>query len=130
MPSRPPTPTRTRAVYSLGNESINYIRNSVKILIDAYTGQTTFYVFDTNDPIIAAYRALFPDLFIDGAAMPAAVRKHVRYPELLLNIQAAVYGLYHMTDPDVFYNREDLWSVATSAACPISASRSWSRTSC
>ncbi len=103
---------------SLGNESINYIRNSVKILIDAYTGQTTFYVFDTNDPIIAAYRALFPDLFIDGAAMPAAVRKHVRYPELLLNIQAAVYGLYHMTDPDVFYNREDLWSVATSAALP------------
>jgi uncharacterized membrane protein (UPF0182 family) len=103
---------------SLGNESINYIRNSVKILIDSYTGQTTFYVFDTNDPIIAAYRALFPDLFIDGAAMPAAVRKHVRYPELLLNIQAAVYGLYHMTDPDVFYNREDLWSVATSAALP------------
>jgi uncharacterized protein len=103
---------------ALGNESINYIRNSVKILIDAYTGQTTFYVFDTADPIIAAYRALFPALFVDAAAMPAAVRKHVRYPELLLNIQAAVYGLYHMTDPDVFYNREDLWSVATSPPSP------------
>jgi uncharacterized protein len=104
--------------FTLGNDSINYIRNSVKILIDAYTGQTTFYVFDTHDPVIAAYRALFPTLFTDAAAMPAAVRKHVRYPELLLSVQAAVYGLYHMTDPDVFYNREDLWSVATEAAVP------------
>jgi uncharacterized protein len=99
--------------YMLGNERINYIRNSVKIVIDAYSGETTFYVFDSHDPIIAAYQALFPGLFTDAAAMPAAVRKHVRYPELLLNVQAAVYDLYHMSDPDVFYNREDLWSVAT-----------------
>jgi hypothetical protein len=99
--------------YTLGSERINYIRNSVKILIDAYSGATTFYVFDSQDPIIAAYRALFPGLFTDAAAMPAAVRKHVRYPELLLNVQAAVYGLYHMSNPDVFYNREDLWSVAS-----------------
>jgi hypothetical protein len=99
--------------YRLGDEPINYIRNSVKIVIDAYTGATTFYVFDTNDPIIAAYRALFPTLFTDASAMPPALRKHVRYPELLLDVQAAVYGLYHMTNPDVFYNREDLWSVAT-----------------
>ncbi|MGO9988668.1 MAG: UPF0182 family protein [Steroidobacteraceae bacterium] len=104
--------------YLLGNDVINYIRNSVKILIDAYTGQTTFYVFDAHDPIIAAYRAVFPGLFADAAAMPAAVRKHVRYPELLLNVQAAVYGLYHMTNPDVFYNREDLWSVATEIGMP------------
>jgi uncharacterized membrane protein (UPF0182 family) len=104
--------------YTLGDERINYIRNSVKILIDAYTGQTTFYVFDSHDPIIAAYRALFPGLFSDAAAMPAAVRKHIRYPELLLKVQAAVYGLYHMTNPDVFYNREDLWSVATEVALP------------
>jgi uncharacterized membrane protein (UPF0182 family) len=102
----------------LGGETINYIRNSVKIVIDAYTGQTTFYVFDTHDPIIAAYRAVFPGLFTDASAMPAAVRKHVRYPELLLNVQAAVYGLYHMTNPDVFYNREDLWSVATEVRMP------------
>ena len=102
--------------FTLGNDRINYIRNSVKILIDAYTGQTTFYVFDANDPMIAAYRALFPSLFTDAASMPAAVRKHVRYPELLLRVQAAVYGLYHMTNPDVFYNREDLWSVATELA--------------
>jgi len=104
--------------YTLGNDRINYIRNSVKILIDAYTGETTFYVFDTHDPVIAAYRAVFPGLFTDAAAMPAAVRKHVRYPESLLNVQAAVYGLYHMTNPDVFYNREDLWSVATEVASP------------
>jgi uncharacterized protein len=104
--------------YMLGNDRINYIRNSVKILIDAYTGKTTFYVFDTHDPIIAAYRAVFPGLFTDAATMPAAVRKHVRYPELLLNVQAAVYGLYHMTNPDVFYNREDLWSVATEIGMP------------
>jgi uncharacterized protein len=99
--------------YTLGRERINYIRNSVKILIDAYTGETTFYVFDSRDPVVAAYRALFPSLFKDSAAMPAAVRKHVRYPELLLSVQAAVFGLYHMTNPDVFYNREDLWSVAS-----------------
>jgi uncharacterized membrane protein (UPF0182 family) len=99
--------------FQLGDESINYIRNSVKIIIDAYTGATTFYVFDAQDPVIAAYRAVFPALFTDAAAMPPDLRQHVRYPELLLSVQAAVYGLYHMTDPDVFYNREDLWSVAT-----------------
>ena len=99
--------------FQLGDESINYIRNSVKIIIDAYTGATTFYVFDPQDPVIAAYRAVFPALFTDAAAMPPDLRQHVRYPELLLSVQAAVYGLYHMTDPDVFYNREDLWSVAT-----------------
>jgi uncharacterized protein len=99
--------------YALGDERINYIRNSVKIVIDAYTGATTFYVFDMQDPVIAAYRAVFPGLFTDVSAMPPALRKHVRYPELLLTVQAAVYGLYHMTNPDVFYNREDLWSVAT-----------------
>ena len=85
----------------------------MKVLIDAYTGATTFYVFDSQDPIIAGYRAIFPALFVDAAAMPPALRAHVRYPELLLGVQAVVYGLYHMTNPDVFYNREDLWTVAT-----------------
>jgi hypothetical protein len=102
--------------YELEGERINYIRNSVKIVIDAYTGATTFYVFDPQDPIIAAYRAIFPGLFIDADGMPAALREHVRYPELLLGVQAFVYGLYHMTNPDVFYNREDLWTVATDVA--------------
>ncbi len=99
--------------YRLGSNSINYMRNSVKAVIDAYDGTTTFYVFDTDDPIIAAYRRIFPDLFKDAAAMPPGLRKHVRYPELLLKLQAEVYGLYHMTDPEAFYNREDLWTVAT-----------------
>jgi uncharacterized membrane protein (UPF0182 family) len=99
--------------YRFGRESVNYIRNSVKAIVDAYDGTTTFYVFDAEDPIIAAYRAIFPSLFKDADAMPPAMRKHVRYPELLLEIQAAVYGLYHMTTPEVFYNREDLWSVAS-----------------
>jgi uncharacterized membrane protein (UPF0182 family) len=85
----------------------------VKATIDAYDGTTTFYVFDNADPIIAAYRAVFPTLFRDASAMPASARKHVRYPELLLQLQAAVYGLYHMTDPAVFYNKEDLWTVAS-----------------
>lgn len=96
-----------------GDESINYIRNSVKVVIDAYDGTTTFYVFDKDDPIIAAYRRLFPALFKDASAMSPALRKHVRYPEMLLKLQAQVYGLYHMTDPEVFYNREDLWNVGT-----------------
>jgi uncharacterized protein len=99
--------------YRLGRGRINYIRNSVKAVVDTYDGTTTFYVFDSTDPIINAYREIFPALFKDASAMPAGLRKHVRYPELQLELQAAVYGLYHMTDPGVFYNREDLWTVAS-----------------
>jgi uncharacterized membrane protein (UPF0182 family) len=99
--------------YLLGGVALNYIRNSVKVVIDAYDGTTTFYVFDKEDPVVAAYRRIFPTLFKDASAMPPFLRKHVRYPELLLKLQAAVYGLYHMTEPGVFYNREDLWSVAS-----------------
>jgi uncharacterized membrane protein (UPF0182 family) len=97
----------------VGRTRLNYMRNSVKIVIDAYDGTTTFYVFDSEDPIIAAYRGVFPTLFRDQSAMPADLRKHVRYPELLLELQAAVFGLYHMTNPAVFFNREDLWTVAS-----------------
>src|SRR5277367_930432 len=99
--------------YLLDGAPVNYMRNSIKAVIDAYNGTTTFYVFDSEDPIIATYRRVFPDLFKDAAAMPPDLRKHVRYPEMLLNVQAAAYGLYHMTDSEVFYNREDLWTVAT-----------------
>jgi uncharacterized protein len=99
--------------YHLGDNLINYMRNSVKVVVDAYDGTTTFYVFDPDDPIIAGYRRIFPGLFKDAAMMPPGLRKHVRYPELLLKLQAEVYGLYHMTDPEAFYNREDLWTVAT-----------------
>jgi uncharacterized membrane protein (UPF0182 family) len=99
--------------YRLDRDPINYMRNSVKVVIDAYNGATTFYVFDSEDPIIAAYRNIFPSLFKDAAMMPPGLRKHMRYPELLLKLQAEVYGLYHMTDPGAFYNREDLWTVAS-----------------
>jgi hypothetical protein len=99
--------------YSVDNRSLNYMRNSVKAVIDAYDGTTTFYVFDPEDPILATYRRIFPSLFKDAASMSAGLRKHVRYPELLFKLQSEVYGLYHMTNPDVFFNREDLWTVAT-----------------
>jgi uncharacterized membrane protein (UPF0182 family) len=99
--------------YQVDGQSINYMRNSVKVVVDAYDGTTTFYIFDSQDPILAAYRAIFPSLFKDAATMPAGLRKHVRYPELLLRLQAEVYGLYHMTNPEVFYNKEDQWTVAT-----------------
>jgi hypothetical protein len=99
--------------YRQDGSLINYMRNSVKVVIDAYDGTTTFYVFDHEDPIIAAYVRIFPSLFKDASAMPSGLRKHVRYPELLLKLQAEVYGLYHMTNEGAFYNREDLWTIAT-----------------
>ena len=99
--------------YQLGDNAINYMRNSVKVVVDPYNGSTTFYVFDPADPIVTAYRRLFPTLFKDASAMPAGLRRHVRYSELLFKMQSAVYGLYHMTAPEVFFNREDLWTVAT-----------------
>jgi uncharacterized membrane protein (UPF0182 family) len=89
---------------------INYIRNSVKIALDAYDGTVTFYVADPNDPIVRTYQRIFPSLFRPLDAMPAALRQHIRYPEDLFILQASMYGIYHMTDPEVFYNKEDQWS--------------------
>jgi len=99
--------------YRFVDTAVNYARNSVKATVDAYDGTVTFYVFDPDDPVIAAYRGLFPTLFVDASRMPADARAHIRYPELLLEIQAAAFSLYHMRDPEMFYNREDLWSVAS-----------------
>jgi hypothetical protein len=99
--------------YNLGDNSVNYIRNSVKVVIDAYNGSATFYVFDASDPILSTYRNIFPSLFQDASSMPADLRRHVRYPEDIFTLQSQVYGLYHMTNPEVFFNREDLWTVAT-----------------
>jgi len=81
--------------------------------VDAYNGATTLYVFDSDDPVLSTYRRIFPSLFKDASAMPADLRRHVRYPEALFKMQSEVYGLYHMTNPGVFFNREDLWTVAT-----------------
>jgi uncharacterized membrane protein (UPF0182 family) len=92
---------------------LNYIRNSVKIVIDAYNGTTTFYAADPKDPVLATYTGVFPDLFKPLAAMPAPLRAHIRYPEDLFALQAAVFATYHMTEPAAFYNREDQWEVPT-----------------
>ncbi|HET9218714.1 MAG TPA: UPF0182 family protein, partial [Terriglobia bacterium] len=97
---------------SVGNRRINYIRNSVKAVIDAYNGRVTFYVFDSEDPLIAAYQRVFPDLFRPNAEMPDFLREHVRYPELLFQIQALMYSTYHVDNEQIFYNREDVWTVA------------------
>jgi uncharacterized membrane protein (UPF0182 family) len=99
--------------YATGDQPLNYMRNSVKVVIDAYNGTTTFYDFAPADPILNAYRRIFPTLFHDASDMRPDLRKHIRYPEALFNLQAQVYGLYHMTNPEVFFNREDLWTVAT-----------------
>jgi uncharacterized protein len=92
-------------------DNVNYIRNSVKIAIDAYDGTTTFYLADPKDPIAATYARIFPALFRPMSDMPADLRRHVRYPETLFSIQTGMYTTYHMTNPAVFYNKEDQWDV-------------------
>ncbi|MCU0849357.1 MAG: UPF0182 family protein [Spirochaetes bacterium] len=94
------------------DRKINYIRNSVKVVIDAYDGSMDFYVSDANDPIIRTYIKIFPGVFKDFNKMPAEIAAHVRYPEDLFNIQARVLLRYHMTNTNVFYNNEDAWEVA------------------
>ncbi|MBF2020371.1 MAG: UPF0182 family protein [Hydrococcus sp. C42_A2020_068] len=91
-------------------DRVNYIRNSVKILVDAYDGTVRFFAVDETDPLLATYRKIFPNLFEASTAIPEAVKAHFRYPQDLFVIQAQVYLAYHMTDPEVFYNREDLWN--------------------
>ena len=89
----------------------NYIRNSVKVTVDAYDGTTAFYVVEPDEPMIAAYARAFPGLFRPFSAMPEDLRAHIRYPQDLFGIQARMYAQYHMLDPQVFYNKEDLWTV-------------------
>ena len=94
---------------TLSGSELNYIRNAVKVVIDAYNGTVTFYVADSSDPMAATYQRIFPGLFKPLAAMPQDLQKHIRYPEDLFFIQAQVYRTYHMNSAEVFYNREDLW---------------------
>ena len=89
----------------------NYIRNSVKATVDAYDGTVTYYIADATDPIVRAYAGAFPGLLKPLEQMPADLRRHVRYPEDLFAIQARKYATYHMEDPQVFYNKEDLWAI-------------------
>lgn len=95
------------------SNGLNYIRNSVKIVIDAYNGTVDFYIADSEDPIIQTYAEIFPDLFHPFSEFPAELISHVRYPQDLFEIQANQYLAYHMTDTRVFYNKEDLWEVPT-----------------
>lgn len=90
---------------------INYIRNSVKVVVDAYDGSVIFYVMEPDDALIRTYQTIFPDLFISANEMPDYLKAHIRYPEDMFNIQASVYRKYHMKDVRVFYNSEDLWAI-------------------
>ncbi len=95
----------------LGNESFDYIRNSVKITVDAYDGTMHFYVNDTNDPIIRAYQGVFPDLFEPLSSMPSDLKDHLRIPEDLFNVQTNMFGRYHVTNTQQFFGADDLWTV-------------------
>jgi len=96
----------------------NYIRNSIKATIDAYDGDVHLYVFDSDDPLMRAYRQLFPELFTPASAMPSDLRAHTRAPEMLFAVQAEIYRTYHMRDPESYYNRADLWDLATFTTGP------------
>ncbi len=93
-------------------EAFNYIRNSVKATVDAYDGTVNIYVFDADDPLIQGYQNLFPGLLKPGADMPADLRRHTRAPEFLFRTQAEMYRVYHMRNPESFYNRADSWDLA------------------
>ncbi|MGB2695273.1 MAG: UPF0182 family protein [Dehalococcoidia bacterium] len=97
--------------YSTRVAGINYIRNSVKIVVDAFDGTTTFYLVEPNDPIARVYDKIYPDLFNPFGDMPTELRDHLRYPEELFRIQAQLYLSYHIQNPTIFFNREDLWDI-------------------
>ena len=101
-----------RFPYSEPSGGINYIRNPVKAVIDAYNGSVALYLLNgSNDPIIETYSAMFPDLFKPISLMPDGLKSQLRYPEDMFSVQATKYALYHMKDPGVFYNREDVWEI-------------------
>jgi hypothetical protein len=94
----------------------NYVRNSVKVVVDAYEGSITYYIADPDDPILQAWNAAFPGLFTSMSQASAELTEHFRYPESLFQIQAAQFMNYHVTDPDVFYGRADFWAVPADPA--------------
>ncbi len=97
--------------YSQSYGEFNYIRNSIKAVVDAYNGDVTFYIVDKNDPIAMSYNSMYPDLFSKND-MPAGLKKYMKYPEYMFKVQSTVYGKYHISDPTVFYNKNDNWVVA------------------
>lgn len=109
-----PFPPQTQAPDSVDHlRGTNYVRNSVKAVVDAYTGKVQLYVYEPDDPVLQVWRNIFPGLFTSRDEMPEALQNHVRYPSSLLLLQGLVYATYHMTNPEVFYNQEDLWVRAT-----------------
>jgi uncharacterized membrane protein (UPF0182 family) len=94
----------------------NYVRNSVKLVMDAYNGTVDMYVADPDDPLIQVYERIFPGVFQPLAAMPAELRAHIRYPEDIFRIQTYIYSVYHMGSPQIFYNKEDLWEIPVLAS--------------
>ena len=97
----------------LEESTVNYVRNSVKVVIDAYNGDVNYYVVDESDPIAQTFKGIYPALFKDISKMPEGLKAHIRYPNTLLNIQAQVYQRYHMEDVKVFYQNEDLWEISS-----------------
>ena len=102
----------SQPVYS-DNTMYNYIRNSVKVVIDAYHGTTDFYIYDDKDPIIMTYSKAYPSLFKSAEDMPEGIKNHMKYPVELFDIQSSIFSIYHMDNPRTFFNREDAWSIAT-----------------
>ena len=100
-------------VFDFNGRDVNYIRNSVKVVIDAYEGSTDFYIYDTQDPVIQTYQSIYPDLFKEKDAFPTGLIAHTRYPKQYFDLQANVYQKYHVDNPVVFYNGEDVWDIAT-----------------
>ncbi|KPK01891.1 MAG: hypothetical protein AMK71_04110, partial [Nitrospira bacterium SG8_35_4] len=101
------------------NSSINYIRNSVKTVIDAYNGDIAFYISDPDDVVVKVYARSFPELFKPLDEMPDDLKRHIRYPQGMLDVQARMFASYHMTDPMVFYNKEDLWEIPSYSDKPM-----------
>jgi len=103
----------TEFPYSKPSKGLNYIRNSVKIVIDAFDGSTKYYMFGAeNDPFVRVYKNIFPGLFLSRDEMPKELEAHIRYPQDFFDIQSEIFSTYHMVDPHVFYNKEDLWNIA------------------
>jgi len=113
--------TTDRIPYSEPNGALNYIRNSVKVVVDAYNGTMSFYVFDKDDPLIRVYEKVFPGMFKPAADMPASLQQHVRYPEDFFTIQAQMFATYHVTNPSLLYNKGNQWGIPNNLSISGSA---------
>ncbi len=111
QPARLNDSSRSGGPLPLNGGQVNYIRNSVKVVVDAYDGSVTFYLADTEDPIIRTYTKIFPKTFRPLSEMPKKLASHLRYPEDIFTLQTAIYATYHMDDPQIFYNKEDQWEI-------------------